>query len=153
MIRHLTTAQLIDRLYGIGDSTAESHLLECAECADRYRAFEERRMETVETSISTNDLAAQRRAIYVRIDAAGRMQPRWTPAFAAGLLLAVGMVLYRPLIHIAERPAPSARTEMSDEQLFSDVYSMEQSAEPRAAAPIQGLFEPTISEWAEEGQQ
>jgi hypothetical protein len=152
MSRHLTNTELIDRLYGIGDCAAESHLLECIECTSRYRAFEERRCETAETSISSNDLAAQRRAIYARIDAVGRMQPRWTSALAAGLLLAVGMVLYRPLTHVAERPAP-ARTEISDQQLFSDVYSMEESAEPRAAAPIQGLFEPIVSEGAEEGQQ
>jgi hypothetical protein len=31
--------------------------------------------------------------------------------------------------------------EQSDEQLFSDLYSMEQSDEPRAAAPIHALFE------------
>jgi hypothetical protein len=29
----------------------------------------------------------------------------------------------------------------ADAQLFSDVYAMEQSAEPRAAAPIHALIE------------
>ena len=44
------------------------------------------------------------------------------------------------------------KAEISDEQLFSDVYSIEESIEPRAAAPIQGLFEPAVSELSEEGE-
>jgi hypothetical protein len=41
-----------------------------------------------------------------------------------------------------------AHSEVSDEQLFSDVYSMEQSDEPRAAVPMHALFED-----AAEGEQ
>jgi hypothetical protein len=152
MNRHLTNDEFIDRVYGIADPAAESHLRECRECADRAAAFEERRSEAAECPISAGELAAQRRAIYTRIDATSKVQTRWAPAFAAGLLLVMGVVLYRPLTRIAEHPVTPVRTEISDEQLFSDVYSIEDSAEPRAAAPIQGLFEPSASEAVEEGQ-
>jgi hypothetical protein len=58
---------------------------------------------------------------------------KWAPALAASCLLAVGVFLYRP----APAPHPAV---VSDAQLFSDVYSMEQSVEPRAAEPIHELF-------------
>jgi len=148
MNRHLTNDELLDRLYGICLSDAESHVLECPDCANRYRAFEERRTKTAaEPAISRDTLAAQRRAIYGRIDAARETPTGWAPALAAGVLLVAGMFLYRPLIRIADRPAPAALTEISDEQLFTEVYSIVDSAEPLAAAPIQGLFE-----GSEEGQ-
>jgi hypothetical protein len=35
----------------------------------------------------------------------------------------------------------SAKTEAVDAQIFSDVYSMEQSMEPLAAKPIHALFD------------
>ena len=147
---HLTNNELIDQLYGIGDPAAGSHLIECPACTSRYHVFERRRSEAAEASISAADLATQRRAIYSHIDRAAKAQPRWAPALAAGFLLAIGVVLYRPLTRISERPVPVVRTEISDEQLFSEVYSMEEAVEPRAAAPIQGLFEPTVPEAAGE---
>ena len=60
---------------------------------------------------------------------------RWVPALAAACLLAIGVLVYRPAPRLACTPDPS------DAQLFSDVYSMEQSTEPLAAAPIHALFE------------
>jgi anti-sigma factor RsiW len=153
MNRHLTNDELLDRLYGIGDNTGAAHLAACPECSTRYLEFENRRAASnAEPPISNASLAAQRRAIYAHIDSEANAQTRWAPALAAGVLLAVGVFLYRPLTHIADRPRPAAHTEISDEQLFSEVYSMEESAEPRAAAPIQGLFESTGSDPSEEVQ-
>ena len=61
---------------------------------------------------------------------------RWAPALAAACLLADR--------HARESSVPRRRMRTgsrADAQLFSDVYSMEQSTEPRAAAPIHALFE------------
>jgi hypothetical protein len=44
---------------------------------------------------------------------------------------------YRPV----HAPDPAPGVELNQEQLFSDLYSMEQSVEPLAAAPIHALFE------------
>jgi hypothetical protein len=62
---------------------------------------------------------------------------KWVPAAAAAFVVAVALLIYHPS---APSPAPP-KIEVSDAQLFSEVYSMEQSTEPRAAAPIHGLFE------------
>jgi hypothetical protein len=161
MNRHLTNDELLNRLYGLGEAEGETnlHLRECPGCADRWRAFERRRAETaVEPDLSSDAsnefLAAQRRAIYARLEErSSGMHVRWAPAVAAGFLLAAGVYLAIPGRHAVpqtpNRPAPvTAHAEMSDEQLFSDVYSMEQSAEPRAAVPMHALF--TAAEGDEE---
>ncbi len=40
----------------------------------------------------------------------------------------------------SQPPAPQP-DQASDAQLFSDIYALEQSSEPRAAAPVRALFE------------
>jgi len=47
-------------------------------------------------------------------------------------------------------PAAAVANAEADAQLFTDVYSMEQDVEPRAAAPIRGLFQETSFEPAQE---
>jgi hypothetical protein len=157
MNRHLTNDELLNRLYGLGEAEGETnlHLQECTECADRWRAFERRRAETAAwPEVSNEFLVSQRRGIYARLEERPGMHVRWAPAVAAGFLLAAGVYLSLPgtiprrhapqaATSVHNRPAPVAHvvhTEMSDEQLFSDVYSMEQSAEPRAAVPMHALF-------------
>ena len=149
---HLNHDELLECLYGIGRREAHAHLLECKECAGRYAACERRRSEAVApVEVSSDFLAAQRRTIYAQLQQPPRSQAKWAPALAAGLLLALGLFLGWPSVNPPERPAPAVKAEISDEQLFSDVYSIEESIEPRAAAPIQRLFEPA-SELSEEGQ-
>lgn len=158
MNRHITNDELLDRLYGLGEAEGETnqHLQGCAECADRWRAFERRRAETLAwPPVSSEFLAGQRREIYARLEEpSGGLHVRWAPALAAGFLLAAGVYFAIPGRHVVpqtsttahSRPAPAAHVvhaEMTDEQLFSNVYSMEQSAEPRAAVPMHALFTPS----------
>ena len=82
-------------------------------------------------------LAAQRKKIYERIEQPSRMQWLWAPGLAAACALAIGLFVYHPA---AQKPQQK-RAEISDAQLFGDVYSMEQSLEPAAAAPARALFE------------
>lgn len=155
---HLSNAELLDRLYGLGEAEGETarHLGECEECARRMQAFESRRAEAAADSrfsaqASHQMLAAQRRAVYARLEEPAKPYGPWAPAaLAAGLVLAVGVFLYhpsrpapRPVTHTASafHPIPATRAEMTDEQLFSVVYSMEETDEPQAAAPIHALFE------------
>lgn len=153
---HLSDDQLLDRLYGLGQEEAEAHLRECEECSRRVEAFEARRAEAATGSrfsgeASPERLAAQRRNVYARLEQRPALHGPWAPAaLAAGLVLAMGVFLYHPsrstrphpvprqaVIH----PVPAARPELTDEQFFSVVYSMEESVEPEAAAPIHALFE------------
>jgi hypothetical protein len=63
---------------------------------------------------------------------------------AAGLIIGAFFV-YRPAI--APPPVapahvtPATAADVSDAQLFAEVYSMRDSTESRAAAPIRALFE------------
>jgi hypothetical protein len=140
---HLSDDELIDRLYGLGDAAHE-----CPQCDRRLRAMEQRRVEIAATPVSGDFLAAQRRGIYSRLGQSPKLQLSWAPATVAALCLAVAglFVLRTP----APVPAPSgvvshavshSDAAAADAQLFSDVYAMEQSSEPRAAAPIHALIE------------
>ena len=141
MNRHWKTDELIDRLYGLdrGDGDAAEHLESCADCKDRWN--EMRRMKiagSTSESPSSDFLAAQRRKIYSRLGEQPRNRMAWAPALAAAALLAIAVAVYRPAptpgVHLTQPDA-------ADAQLFADVYSMEQSAEPSVAAPIRTLFE------------
>ena len=151
MNRHLTNDELLDRMYGLGESAVPQHLRECEECSSRLQALERRRAEVaaVAPPVSNEFLMAQRRTVYSRLDQTASGHVRWAPAaLAAACLLVMSVFLARP--HLAYRPAhlpdPAPGVELNQEQLFSDLYSMEQSVEPRAAAPIHGLFEASEGE-------
>ena len=131
---HLTNEQLIDQLYAVSDTP---HVENCAECRLRLGRLQERRAELAAPApVSSEFLAAHRRRIYARLGEPAPSRMKWAPAaLAAACLLVAGMFVYRPM------SAPPVRTDVADAQLFSDVYSMEESTEPIAAAPIHALFE------------
>ncbi len=134
MNRHVSDDELLDRLYGLAENN--DHLESCPECAARWAAFQKRRQEAARPeAVSPAFLAAQRRAIYTRLGERPRSRVKWAPALAAACLLVIGLLVYRPV------SAPPVHTDSADAKLFSDVYSMEQSTEPQAAAPIHELFE------------
>lgn len=134
---HLSADALLDGLYGLADH--EPHLRECAICAQRFSEWRRKRESAanLSTEVSSDFLAAQRRKIYERLEQPEPKRLRWAPALAMACLVAVGALVYHP----ATPPAPQQRAEASDSQLFSDAYSMDQSLEPSAAAPIHALFE------------
>jgi len=135
-MRHLTDDQLIDRVYGIEPDGGSAHLAECDVCSARWSAFEQRHREMIPARpVAAEFLTAQRRKIYLRLDQQPGTRLKWVPALVAACLLAVMVLVHRP----AQPPARNPDT--GDAQLFSEVYSMEQSTEPRAASPIHELFE------------
>ena len=137
MNRHWTDDQLLDRMYGLTDG--DEHLASCLECASRWRALEARRaLIATEAEVPSSELAAQRNRIYRRLERSPRNSMKWVPAVAAAAVVIAGVFFYNP------RP-PAPRADPGDAQLFTDLYSMEQAAEPRAAAPIRALFEEPVS--------
>jgi hypothetical protein len=135
--RHWTEQDFIDDAYGIGPQ--DGHADACGECRSRREQVRMIRREIVHEPETPHELlAAQRRAIYRRLD-----QPRpgtarrAAPALAAVFMLLIGLFLMR---QTPPPPAPPA-TAMSDSQLFAEIYAVEQSSEPRAASPIRALFE------------
>jgi predicted anti-sigma-YlaC factor YlaD len=144
MKNHLTSDQLVDRLYSVAE---DGHLEGCSECRERFRQLRERRAMAVEAVPESHEfLAAQRRNIYARMGERPQARMKWVPALAAAACLAaVGVVAYHPA-QMASQMAPqvasqAGRPEIDDAQLFSEVYSMEQSTEPIAAKPIHAIFE------------
>jgi predicted anti-sigma-YlaC factor YlaD len=143
---HLTQNQLLEHVYGVG--SGEAHLRECAECSARLESLLQikarHQAEAHSQAYASSDFfAAQRRTVYSRLDRAAASYARWAPAVAGAALLAVGLMLLPHGQVRAQRAAvPAARVEPNDNaQLFSDLYSMEQSVEPSADAPIHELFE------------
>ena len=151
---HLSEDVLIDALYGIAGPEAEAHTRRCPDCATRLSEREQKRAIACETGeVSSEFLTAQRRKIYQRLsqDPSEAAQPRsgmrlvWAPALAAACALVVGIFVYHP--RPDTRPAAGvkvaveAAVEANDTQLFTDVFSMEQSLEPNASAPVRALFE------------
>jgi hypothetical protein len=135
---HLSEDALLDAVYGIAGSAADAHLQRCADCAQRLQEWHEKRAAAVESVEISNDfLAAQRRKIYARIERPSRKHWLWAPGLAAACALAIGVFVYHP----AAKEPPRHSAEISDAQLFGEVYSMEQSLEPVAAAPARALFE------------
>ena len=132
-MKHWTENDFKQCLYGLKDE--DRHLEECLECRgemDRLRMVRSRITEQPE--ISQDFLAAQRRSIYRRL-----LEPqqswimlRWAVPVVMVLVMVFGLTLQRGRL---STPA------ISDEQLFSDLTAIEQSAEPKAIAPMHKLFE------------
>jgi hypothetical protein len=115
----------------------DEHLATCRECGRRWSEMQAIRADFAGSQVlSTRQLAAQRQQIWDRIEQpAPPLALKWAPALAVAFLIAMGVFLFRPAT-----PVPPVTSE-SDSQLFTDVYTMEQTVEPRAAAPIRALFE------------
>jgi hypothetical protein len=145
---HLSDDELIGLLYGLGD--AEEHVAACPECGVRLTAMREARAATIDTpQISGRILAAQRQQILDRLErpSFAASWQRLLPVAGAASLLAVALFLSRPSGVPAPAPTtPAAVNAEADEELFTDVYSMERDVEPRAAAPIRALFQETALE-------
>jgi aconitase A len=131
--KHLSADELIDALYGVGQ---RDHLDACAECSGRLRQLLAMRAEAAKpTGASTDFLAAQRRNIYARMGEQPASKWAWAPALAAAVVvIAAGVFSLRPQAAVVHQ-------EIDQAQLFSDVYSMQQSMEPIAAQPIDAIFD------------
>jgi hypothetical protein len=136
MNTHLTNDDLLNRLYGLAGD--DSHLRSCAECARRWSDLRARRTQCLRAAAAGEEpgefFAAQRSRIRARLERAPNTRMRWAQAaVTAACLLAAGLFVYRPVA--------SPRTDTADAQLLSELYSIDQSVEPLAAAPIHALFE------------
>jgi hypothetical protein len=140
---HLNDQELLDRLYGLAEPG--NHLTSCPDCSTRWEEMRARKAQLAAApEVSADFLAAQRRAIYARLGERPRSNYRWASAVAAAGLIVGVFFVNRPVI----APQPDTKTQIhstpsdaADAQLFAEVYSMRDSTESRAAAPIRALFE------------
>jgi predicted anti-sigma-YlaC factor YlaD len=136
-MKHWTEDDFQEWLYGLKEE--DRHVAECAECRSEIARLrlERRQMldPLVQPEVSQEFLAEQRRGIYRRLYETGHNRAAWRWALSAAMLLmmAIGFTVQQR----GNRPASG----ISDEQLFSDLSAIEQSAEPKAIAPMHKLFE------------
>ncbi|MBZ5608535.1 MAG: hypothetical protein LAP38_09770 [Acidobacteriia bacterium] len=132
-MKHWTETDFEQGLYGLKDRDA--HLDECPECrGELERLTQERRRVAAQPEVSREFLEAQRRNIYRRLEEPRRNWVAWRWVISAAMLLALALGL------TLQRSRPTAPA-ISDDQLFSDLSRMEQSAEPKAIQPLHSLFE------------
>jgi hypothetical protein len=141
---HVSDDVLIDGLYGLVD--VEGRIGGCPPCTARWNELQEKRAAiALPGGVPAEVLAAQRRNIYARIENSARLH--WTgPAVAAAAgvcVLAIGVFVHHPAPAVTPvRPAVTSVSETQQlPEVYSDVYSMEQSFEPTASASFRVLFE------------
>jgi hypothetical protein len=136
-MKHWTENDFTEWLYGLKSNSA--HLEDCAECSGIAGSLERRKAEATRApEVSSDFLAAQRRAIYARMDTPQRhwAQSRWALSLAMLVLLVVAS------FGLLRRQTPTAPlVNPADAKLFSDLASIDQSNEPPAIKPIESLFE------------
>jgi len=142
MSAHLTDHELIERLYGVAE--AGDHLGACESCATRLEAMRERRSSLAAApTVAPEFFANQQARILARIERPERSY-RWVPALAAACLAIAGFFVYYPNRTPVVPPHSQAQVhvvEPTDAQLYAEVYSLQESMEPRAASPIHALFQ------------
>ena len=155
---HLNDDELIGMVYGLaGEKGDQDHLVGCPACLERLRAMGKARLTMVDSPhFSARKLAVQRQQILERLQtpSSGLHASPWIPAAAVAALLAMATFLHQH--SSVPSPAPAQATAANSEgdaELFTDVYSMEQEVEPRAAAPIRALFQETSFQPAASGQK
>jgi hypothetical protein len=152
---HLNDDVLIDGLYGLID--VEERIGACLPCASRWSELQEKHAAlAVPMEVAPEVLAAQRRNIYARIEHPFKSAPlRWAAPVMAAVavcVLAIGVVAHHPVTDVHPAPAPASETQQLSD-VYSDVYSMEQSFEPTASASLRALFEADGSQASESGSQ
>ena len=132
-MNHWTEIDFENWLYGLKEP--DRHLEECPACrAEMQRLKLERSQVLAEPEVSDDFLAAQRRTIYQRLGEPGLnwVPVRWALSLAALLVVIFSFTLPRQ---------DKSKVQITDEQLFSELSSIEQSAEPKAIEPMHKLFE------------
>lgn len=133
--RHYNDEELIERLYGVGRT--DWHLDFCRECTERWRELAALRAELIgDPELPHGVLAAQRRTIHSRLVT---QHVQWTPR-----PLAVAAVLAVLAVAVAIQGAPRQETLMAaaEARFFEAIFRDALRPEPRALAPVSGLFKP-----------
>ncbi len=133
---HWSDEEILAGLYGAGP--VDGHPDECADCRQRWELMRRRQegLRLAEPNLSGAFLASQRRAIMARTEGRSRSSGlQLVPWLGAVVLLLLAILVNRPAPKL--QPAP----EVSDVQLFEDVFSTVSRSEPRAVETVRSLFQ------------
>ncbi len=135
--KHYSDEDLVARLFGLGSDDA--HLAECEECTRRWDQIRGRNelRRPAEIEVPAELLAAQRRAVYARVERRSRRLPlRWLPLPVAALLLVMMIfTVFKPASH---KPPKDV---ISDDQALQEVFTTGSRMEPAGLKPVESLFE------------
>jgi hypothetical protein len=134
--KHWTDDELFARLYDVRPE--DDHLAKCVSCARRLNALRGRyeKLRPPQIEVSAEFLAAQRRAIHARIHTKHSALARVLIPVVVTLLVAAIVIVYRPASVM-----PPAKRQISDTELFNDVFNKISDPLPSSAGPIRSLFE------------
>jgi hypothetical protein len=94
------------------------------------------KLRLAEANMPEAFFASQRRAILARTERRSRSSGlQLVPWLAVVALLLLAIVINQPA------PMPPPGPELSDAQLFEDVFAAVSSSEPRAVEPVHSLFQ------------
>ncbi len=135
--RHYDDEDLVAWLFGLGPEDA--HLTDCDFCARRWEQI--RRTHQVCRSagieVPAEFLAAQRRAIYARVEHKPRnLHLRWASVPVAALL--VLLMVFSFVKPVSQKHLKDA---ISDDQALQDVFMVGSRTEPAGLQPVESLFE------------
>ena len=169
MRMHRSSVELLDQLYGLAgrDGHLEG-CAECGKRLEEMNAARRRSAGEARAALPADFLAAQRARIWQRVEEGPwrRMLVKPLPAAAAAAVILAGFLLWSPgkpapypddqlLADVAAAVAPplphllaprpeqaSARLAQSasDARLFEEIQKDLSANEPRAAAPLRGLY-------------
>jgi hypothetical protein len=145
-MKHWTEDDFLRWLYAGSDRSAPmqgGHLNDCPECRFRADRMLEARRDAIKVpELSPDFLTAQRRKVYRRLGVeSGWLGNRSRAGRWALAMLSFACILVFSLTSLHPWTAKNAVYSSSDEKLFSDLVSIEQSSEPRAIRPIHSLFQ------------
>ena len=135
--KHWTDEELIARLYDV--RPGDDHLSKCVSCAKRLDAIRSRyeRFRPAGVEVSPEFLVGQKRAIHARIHAKRRTLHKFLVPVIATLMVVAVVMVRRP----AQIQHPPAKQQVSDSELFEDVFNRISDPLPSSAEPIRSLFE------------
>jgi hypothetical protein len=137
---HWTDEELVNVLYGVGPEG--KHLEGCADCQARLTDMRANRAK-VETAqdVSFDFLAAQRRAIYQRIEQPARWWSSFSVRRVAAGIATVAVLTGSAYMYEQNRAVEMAKERAADAKLLQEVSAMAMDSGSASAEPLQGLFE------------
>jgi hypothetical protein len=134
---HWTNDELLAAIYGLGPSG--NHLEICADCRTRLAGMKSNR-EAIEglagLPVDAAFLAAQRRAVYQRLDQPARSWKAWAAGLTTACALSASLFLYQH-----NQQMKVAQESMNDAKLMQEVAAMANDTGASSMAPLEGLFE------------
>jgi hypothetical protein len=133
--QHYSDDDLVALLLGMGP--ADAHLANCELCSGRWRKFQKvHQLRRAEIEVPADLLAAQRRAVYARVDQKpGKFRSAWLPLPVVALLVLLIIAVFRPA-------SQKITTDViSEDKALQDVFTVASRIDAAGLKPVKSLFE------------